>query len=130
MPDRQDDQRGDQQGELQGERRARLARAQRELLTALVAAGPHPDGFDPERLRVQAAGLIAKRRSLVARSAPHLVARLGPRFTGLFAEYAGARPKPPGGSRADALAFAAWLGVPPEAPRPGRLARLLRRRSG
>jgi hypothetical protein len=106
------------------ERRERLAHAQRELLAALVAGGPDPEGFDPERLGIQRASLIAKRRGLVARSAPDLVARLGGRFTGLFAEYAKGRPKPPGGSRGDARAFAEWLGMPPEpvpAMPPGRL---------
>jgi hypothetical protein len=115
------------------EARERLARAQRELLAALVAGAAHPDGFDPDRLRAQAASLVAKRRDLVARAAPDLVARLGPRFGALFADYARGRPRPAGGSQADARAFALWLGLPGDQDfprrRPGRLSRLLRRRS-
>lgn len=44
-----------------------LARAQAELLAALVADGPAPAGFDPVRLRVQSRALAAKRRSTAAR---------------------------------------------------------------
>jgi hypothetical protein len=114
------------------QRRQRLADAQRGLLAALVAGGPLPDGFDPVRLRIEAAGLIAKRRGLAARSAPDLVIRLGPRFAALFTEYAERRPKPPGGSLGDVRAFADWLGLPldppPAGPPPGRWARFLRRR--
>ncbi|MFD1546486.1 hypothetical protein [Nonomuraea guangzhouensis] len=114
------------------QRRQRLAAAQRGLLAALVAGGPLPDGFDPVRLRIEAAGLIAKRRGLVARSAPDLAIRLGPRFAALFTEYAERHPKPPGGSLGDARAFADWLGLPldppPAGPPPGRWARFLRRR--
>ncbi|MCG5216814.1 hypothetical protein [Streptosporangium sp. KLBMP 9127] len=101
--------------------RARLAAAQRELLAALVAGGPGPVGFDERRLAIQAASLIAKRRGLVALSAPDLVGSLGGEFPALFASYAEGRPKPPGGSRADARAFADWLAPgPAEPPAPRR----------
>lgn len=40
--------------------RDRLEQAQTALLAALLAGGPAPPGFDPERLRIQAAALIAK----------------------------------------------------------------------
>jgi hypothetical protein len=91
------------------EPRERLATAQRELLAALVAGGAPPGGFDRERLGIQADSLIAKRRGLVARAAPDLVTALGAEFRPLFAAYAAGRPKPPGGSRGDARAFAEWL---------------------
>jgi hypothetical protein len=98
--------------EAAGTRQA-LAAAQAELVAALVAGGPEPPGFDAERLRVQAASLIAKRRGGVARAlamfAPEVLPELGPRFAAEFAAYAEGRPKPGGGSRADAQAFAAWL---------------------
>ncbi|WP_285775204.1 hypothetical protein [Microtetraspora sp. NBRC 13810] len=89
--------------------RGRLAEAQRELLAALVAGGPRPEGFDEVRLRIQSASLIAKRRGLVARFAPELTRRLGSDFAPLFTSYAQGHPKPPGGSRADARAFIEWL---------------------
>ncbi|GAA5072625.1 hypothetical protein HNP84_003791 [Thermocatellispora tengchongensis] len=116
--------------------RARLAAQQHDLLAALVAGGAHPPGFDENRLRIQAASLIAKRRGLVAKVAPDLVRKLDGRFAALFTEYARGRPKPPGGSRADARAFAAWLaanhpGTAPQAPsaRPRGLLSRIRRRT-
>ncbi|GAA0378817.1 hypothetical protein GCM10009530_31800 [Microbispora corallina] len=89
--------------------RASLAAGQAQLLAALVAGGPVPEGFDAERVRVQARSLVAKRSGSVARVAPALARRLGAEFGRLFAEYAATRPKPGEGSRADAAAFADWL---------------------
>jgi hypothetical protein len=87
--------------------RAVLARQQTELLTALVAGGPVPDGFDREQVGVQARGLAAKRRDVVARVEPGLERVLGAEFGPLFVRYALRRP-PADGYRADARAFASW----------------------
>jgi hypothetical protein len=92
-----------------GAARRSLERAQAELLAALVAGGEAPSGFDGERLRLQARSLIAKRRGSVARALPGLVSALGNAFAREFAAYAEGRPKPPGGSRADARDFVGWL---------------------
>jgi hypothetical protein len=89
--------------------REALRAAQRALLAALVAGGGLPEGFDADRVRIQAHSLIAKRRGLAARLLPDLVRALGPEFARAFADYATGRPKPPGGSRADARAFVEWL---------------------
>ncbi|MFC3818899.1 hypothetical protein [Planomonospora venezuelensis] len=91
--------------------RAELARAQAGLLAALVAGGEAPPGFDGERLRIQENSLIAKRRGTVARLRPDLVRALGDGFAAEFAAYARGRPKPAGGSRADARDFAEALGA-------------------
>ncbi|MER7502015.1 hypothetical protein AB0L05_02065 [Nonomuraea pusilla] len=113
--------------------RERLARAQARVVAALVAGAAPPEGFDGERLRVQAASLLAKRRSVVARLRPDAAAAAGPRLAEEFAAYAGAREAPPPGYRADADDFAAWLrarGLMPSEP-PGRRGwwrRLLRSR--
>ncbi|XHM91131.1 hypothetical protein AB0761_11910 [Peterkaempfera sp. SMS 1(5)a] len=88
--------------------RARLAHRQAELLSALVAGGPTPPGFDPEQLRIQASGLVAKRRDTVARVAPELPPLLGGRFAADFSRYAAGVPMT-GGYRTDALAFARWV---------------------
>ncbi|GAB2451820.1 hypothetical protein GCM10027187_20100 [Streptosporangium sandarakinum] len=104
--------------------RAELARAQAELLAALVAGGEPPRGFDEGRLRIQAASLISKRRGVVARIRPDLVALLGAAgFAAEFDAYARGRPKPPGGSRVDARDFAERLRaaghpLPEPAPEP------------
>ncbi|WP_061298475.1 hypothetical protein [Herbidospora cretacea] len=90
--------------------RAQLADQQRALLAALVAGAAPPHGFDAERLRIQASSLIAKRRGLVAALRPDVVRALGQAFGREFHAYASGRPKPQGGSRADAAAFAEWLG--------------------
>ncbi|WP_440100626.1 hypothetical protein [Streptosporangium sp. H16] len=99
--------------------REALAGAQEALVAALVAGREAPRGFDRERLRVQEAGLISKRRRTVARLRPDLVASLGDGFAGEFDAYARGRPKPPGGSHADARDFADRLraaGRLPEEP--------------
>jgi hypothetical protein len=88
--------------------RRRLAAAQAALLGALVADGPVPEGFDPERLRVQSRALIAKRASVVAGIAPELPRVLGERYRPAFAAYARGRPLT-GGYRPDALRFVAHL---------------------
>jgi len=89
--------------------RESLRAAQGALLAALVAGGGVPEGFDEERVRIQAHSLVAKRRGLVARRRPDLVRSLGPDFAAAFAAYAAGRPKPGGGSQADARDFADWL---------------------
>ncbi|MBG0826225.1 hypothetical protein HS041_00295 [Planomonospora sp. ID67723] len=111
--------------------RAELARAQAELLAALVAGGQAPPGFDEERLRIQESSLIAKRRGAVARLRPDLVRTLGGEFAAEFTAYARGRPKPPGGSRADAHDFAEALraagrvsGQTAPPPAPGRRSRV------
>ncbi|MFI7618080.1 hypothetical protein ACIBP6_43355 [Nonomuraea terrae] len=91
------------------EARRRLAEAQGRVVAALVAGGEVPEGFDPERMRVQSASLVAKRRDIVARIRPDAAAAAGPDLVAEFAAYAGARATPPPGYRADAEDFAAWL---------------------
>ncbi|MEU4534944.1 hypothetical protein AB0G15_08770 [Streptosporangium sp. NPDC023825] len=105
--------------------REALARAQEALMAALVAGQEAPRGFDRERLRIQETGLISKRRRTVARLRPDLAALLGDGFAGEFDAYARGRPKPPGGSHADARDFADRLRAAgrlpeePVAPEPG-----------
>ncbi|MFL6074205.1 MAG: hypothetical protein ACJ73S_12480 [Mycobacteriales bacterium] len=92
--------------------RRRLADTQRALLESLVAGAAPPAGFDPDRIRIQAAALAAKRAASVARHRPDVVERIerrGGRYREVFAAYAAAHPKPPGGGAADADAFAGWL---------------------
>ena len=87
-----------------------LAARQAELLTALLAGGPVPPGFDASRLRVAAHALHAKRRSVAMRLRPDLVDELAARFTPLFDEWATGRPRRTGTSfRADMDDFRAWL---------------------
>ena len=112
--------------------RNRLARAQIELLAAVVADGPPPPGFDPDRLRIQAEALVAKRREVVARLRPDLVEAAGPDFRDRFDTYARGHPRPAGGARADVEAFARTLPTPttsttlvPAKTHRGRLARHL-----
>ncbi|MFJ9950553.1 hypothetical protein [Kitasatospora sp. NPDC091207] len=112
----------DEAGDLTAARAA-LARRQEELLTALVAGGPVPPGFDPAQVRAQSAGLAAKRRDTTAKVAPELPRLLGRRYGPLFLRYAGTHPQT-GGYRADARAFAVWAladepGPGPDPARPG-----------
>jgi hypothetical protein len=90
--------------------RAELAARQRELVRALLAGGPVPDGFDAHRLDVEARSLRSTRRSVAARLRPDLVDALGDRFRPLFDAWAVDHPKPSGSSfRTDLGRFEAWL---------------------
>ncbi|GAA2100415.1 hypothetical protein GCM10009759_33240 [Kitasatospora saccharophila] len=90
-----------------------------------MAGAPAPAGFDPEQLRVQAEGLLAKRREIAAHLVPELPGLLGADFAPLFARYCAGRPLT-GGHRADARAFAAWaLDTRPDAAWHPGLRRLL-----
>lgn len=99
--------------------RLRLARAQNGLLAALVAGGPVPPGFDPERIRVQSRALAGKRGEVTAKVAPELPVILGKRFRPSFLAYALAHPNP-GRARADAMAFAQHLLAPDDGTDRGR----------
>ncbi|GAA3028927.1 hypothetical protein [Streptosporangium longisporum] len=98
--------------------RQALAGAQAALVAALVAGREAPAGFDRDRLRVQETSLISKRRRTVARLRPDLVASLGDDFAAEFRAYARGRPKPPGGSHADAHDFAGHLRAAGRLPGP------------
>jgi hypothetical protein len=90
--------------------RDRLAEAQAELLRAVLAAGPPPAGFDPDRLRVEANALRSKRRRITAMLEPEACADVGDGFVRLFDEYASAHPRTIGTrARQDARAFVEWL---------------------
>ncbi|MFJ2823817.1 DUF692 domain-containing protein [Streptomyces toxytricini] len=90
--------------------RTRVGLEQAALLSALVAGTPVPEGFDRQRVRVQARALAAKRADIVAKVAPELPELLGGRkaFREAFLGYARHRPMP-GGYRRDALDFAEHL---------------------
>lgn len=88
--------------------RQRLALAQTALLSALVAGTPAPEGFDRERIGVQARALAVKRAGVVGKVAPELPEILGGRFRSAFLSYARRRPMR-GGYRQDALDFAEHL---------------------
>lgn len=109
--------------------RDRLAAAQRELLDALLANGPVPAGFAPERIEAERRALLNKRRNIVAVLRPDVAAELGDRFRPLFADYARQHPKRADVRfREDAAAFAAWaaelgeLALSKSAAPPGRAA--------
>ncbi|MFH7594007.1 DUF692 domain-containing protein [Streptomyces racemochromogenes] len=90
--------------------RTRLGLGQAALLSALVAGTPVPEGFDRQRVRIQARALAAKRASVVAKVAPELPGILGgpEAYRAAFLAYARLRPMA-GGYRRDALDFAEHL---------------------
>ncbi|MER5614005.1 DUF692 domain-containing protein [Streptomyces sp. NPDC002215] len=85
--------------------RDRLAAAQTGLLSALVAGGPAPQGFDRRRIGVQSRALAAKRAGVVAKVAPELPEILGTGYRDAFLSYAATRPMS-AGYRRDAMDFA------------------------
>ncbi|MEW1889811.1 DUF692 domain-containing protein [Streptomyces sp. NPDC085659] len=85
-----------------------VAVAETALLSALVAGTSAPEGFDPDRLRVQSRALAAKRADVVAKVAPELPEILGDGYRAAFLAYTGARPMT-SGYRRDALDFAEHL---------------------
>lgn len=94
------------------EARPSLAGRQAALVRALVAGGPEPVGFDPERLAVTALALRRKRARVVAHVWPAL--RSLPDFEARYARWADCRT--PGSVTDDGVAFALSLG--PELPGP------------
>lgn len=90
--------------------RERLAARQADLVRALLARGAVPTGFDPDRVRVEARALHAKRRGVAANLRPDLVDALADRFAPLFDVWAGDNPRRAGVSfREDLAAFHRWL---------------------
>jgi hypothetical protein len=114
--------------------RAELAARQADLVRALSAGGPPPEGFAAERVRACAAALAVKRARAVARAWPGLAQALGPSFGEQFQEFAGRTPLPArGGPLADGLAFCRALAARRQLPEDGRreeMAVALRYRSG
>ncbi|MEU8437702.1 DUF692 domain-containing protein [Streptomyces sp. NPDC029216] len=90
--------------------RTRVGLGQAALLSALVAGTPVPEGFDRQRVRIQARALAAKRASVVAKVAPELPGILGgpEAYRTAFLRYARRRPMT-AGYRRDALEFAEHL---------------------
>ncbi|WP_371618506.1 DUF692 family multinuclear iron-containing protein [Streptomyces sp. NBC_00454] len=90
--------------------RTRVGIGQAALLSALVAGTPVPEGFDRQRVRVQARALAAKRAGVVARLVPELPGILGGEdaYREAFLGYARHRPMT-AGYRRDALDFAEHL---------------------
>ncbi|MFP3987300.1 DUF692 domain-containing protein [Streptomyces sp. E11-3] len=88
--------------------RQRVGLRQASLLSALVAGTPVPEGFDPQRLRVQSRALTGKRADVVAKVAPELPRILGAEYRPAFVTYARNRPLT-AGHRRDALDFAEYL---------------------
>jgi uncharacterized protein (UPF0276 family) len=82
---------------------------QGRLADALVGLGEPPPDFDSGRLDVARFALTRKRSRAIARRAPVIAMTLGGRLGPLFADYAAARPKPPGGPDADVDAFVSYL---------------------
>ncbi|MFI9062578.1 DUF692 domain-containing protein [Streptomyces sp. NPDC053429] len=114
--------------------RTRLGLQQAALLSALVAGTPVPEGFDRQRIRVQARALAAKRASVVAKLAPELPALLGggDAYLTAFLGYARGRPMT-AGYRRDALDFAEHLlirGLPADPAARRRLTAWWRDRAG
>lgn len=103
-----------------------LASQQAALLQALLADGPVPSGFSPDRLRIEADVLRRKHSRLIAYLRPDLEESLGDRFYPLFAEFTAATPKTSDvRAREYAAAFETWLISRGAVPRPRR--RLFRR---
>ncbi|MFE4261230.1 DUF692 domain-containing protein [Streptomyces sp. NPDC056883] len=90
--------------------RTRVGIGQAALLSALVGGTPVPEGFDRQRVRVQARALAAKRAGIVAKVAPELTGILGGEdaYREAFLGYARHRPMT-AGYRRDALDFAEHL---------------------
>ncbi|MBT2467210.1 DUF692 domain-containing protein [Streptomyces sp. ISL-66] len=114
--------------------RTRVAIGQAALLSALVAGTPVPEGFDRQRVRVQARALAAKRAGVVARLAPELREILGGEepYREAFLTYARHRPLT-AGYRRDALDFAEHLlirDLPADPAARRRLTRWWQDRSG
>jgi hypothetical protein len=95
---------------MQTAARERLAKAQGDLVRALVAQGPIPAGFDEKMLRVAARSLVNKRRQQTARSWPQLAKIFGDKYPELFTNYAQSHSLPVCASPSgDGREFLRWM---------------------
>ena len=102
--------------------RARLARRQAELLSALLGQNSDLPGFDTRQVRTAAASLQGKRVRAIARAWPRLAAALGPDFGCQVGLHVDEHPSPPaGGALSDGQAFARDLAARACLPWEGRL---------
>jgi hypothetical protein len=69
-----------------------LAERQAELVAALTAGAPVPEGFDGRLVEAARVALLRKRAGEVARQWPGTAAALGPKWTKEFLAWAGRRP--------------------------------------
>jgi hypothetical protein len=95
-----------------------LAEDQEDLVTALVAGGPVPPGFDAARVVAAREALLRKRSGEVAAVWPRLAASLGPQWTVEFGRWAAGRP--PNGALRDGLDFARDLSAAGRLPEAAR----------
>jgi hypothetical protein len=84
-----------------------LRERQAQLVQALVAGGPLPDGFPADRVAAVREQLMRKRAGEVATAWPVLRGHLGDRWYAAFSAWASSRP--PLGSLHDGLEFAHTL---------------------
>jgi len=102
--------------------RARLARRQAELLSALLGQNSDLPGFDARQVRTASASLHSKRVRAIARAWPRLAAALGPDFGCEVGRHLDEHPSPPeGGALSDGQAFARGLAARACLPWEGRL---------
>lgn len=102
--------------------RARLARRQAELLSAVLGQNTDLPGFDTRQVRTAAASLQGKRVRAIARAWPRLAAALGPDFGCQVGLHVDEHPSPPaGGALSDGQAFARDLAARACLPWEGRL---------
>lgn len=69
-----------------------LARRQAELVAALVAGGPDPEGFDPARLAATRRALLRKRAGEAAKAWPMVAGAFGERWPTVFAQHRSGHP--------------------------------------
>ena len=97
-------------GELTSEARARVAREQETLVSALVANGPVPAGFAAGRIHSAARALQRKRLRTLRHAWPVLAKAFTLTLEEDLAEYFASTPMPTqGGGLADGRSFIRWL---------------------
>jgi len=94
---------------MPGEALGRLVGRQTELVRALIAGGPVPQGLDAGRVVATMMALRQKRAIAVARAWPVLAAVLGDELIDQFVAYAEHRPPAAFGALGDGLLFACDL---------------------
>ena len=84
---------------------------QAELVAALVADGPDPDGFDPDRLAATRRALLRKRAGEAAKVWPLLAGSFEEKWPAVFGEHrSGHPPSAPCATGGTSPANCAWPG--------------------